>query len=238
MANCLKTQLKGVVNNNELLPLNAIRLSFKQNQFNNTKSQGFTVRFSGDGPVMATLVGDGELQTTLGQPTGQKTLPLTSGVPMYVSNNDCYVDITPYNAIWAVELGGSGDGEFRQKGIVNVESLKYLPITRLELSETNIPLKLEYLTQNELEYMMLKYGGSFTGDLSVLEGKTIGVFYITDCQTITGSLDSFLNVTKLSNGALDVRYTPQIYKKRSTVTALQNAGWELFITPEEIDENA
>lgn len=240
MANCLKTQLAVSIENNELLRLNALRLSFKKNTFNTAKSQFFNIYFTGDGPVTASVVGDGNIQTSFGQSSWVKTMQLTSGSAVYVSNDDCYIDIYPYENIWRIELGGSGtSGEFYNKDIVNIETLKYTPVVNLLIPETIIPMHLEYLTLPELQSIRMNSCPMVTGELSSLEGKTIGVFHLTGNSKVTGSLDSFLNITpRNGSGDINLSATPNIYKKRSTITALQSAGWTVTVTPEEVDENA
>lgn len=243
MGNCLVTKLKGTVQNDELLPLGSLRLKFKQNQFNNAKSQYFTIGTQGSQqPVTVKLVGDGYLTTDINVPTSQKefTIPANDNLQLFVSNTTCFIDIFPAYEINQFFVGVSGDGEGNVKEIVNEDIIKYMSnLSRIFTSEAPYcHVDLAWLTSPVLHTLNAKYGGCF-GELSALEGKTLDEVQLRGSY-LTGSLDSLLNTTPLAAGnyrLLSLENTPNVYKKRSTITALQAMGYEVLVTPEEVDED-
>lgn len=234
---CLVKKLKSVINNDNLIPIDTLRVQFQQNSFNNVKSQYFKVVTRNYGIVIK-LIGEGYITETFGEPTDTKEIILEGGETKtyYVSNTDCYIDIHNIGTgLRTLELGGSGDGEFLTKTIINQQAIKYSGIENMNLRESK-DLDLAYLP-DIVGIFTLTY--SAKGDFSVISGISIKRLDIRGTSRVTGSLDAALSAIQGQvSPELDIRDTPNLYKKRSTITALQNAGWVVAYTEAEVDENA
>lgn len=237
---CLITKLNSIVKNDNILTLGALRVMFYKNNANSEKLQSFSIS---PGAEAITIKASNEVRLTTDTGLGGSNLviPDNAGkIQITVPNENVYIDIFPIYNIKGFVFGGSGEtDEFNNREIVNPEIFKFC--NKVEVfnfkEHSKTPLKMEYFQSESLRDFNVGYA-NITGNLKDLKAKeTINNLSIKNCNGINGNLDDILdNVVKTGDNILDITDTPNILKKRSTITTLQSYGFTVNVTQSEVTE--
>lgn len=237
---CLITKLNGIVQNDNIPILGSLRLMFYKNNANSEKLQSFSISPGVDAITIKASNGV-SLTTDTGLGGSNFVIPDNAGkIQVTVPNENVYIDIFPIYNIKGFVFGGSGEtNEFNNREIFNPEIFKFC--NKVEVfnfkEHSKTPLKMEYFQSASLKDFNVTYA-NITGNLKDLKAKgTINGFMVKGCNGINGNLDDILDkVKKTEDGILDITSTPNILKKRSTITTLQSYGFRVNVTPNEVTE--
>ena len=237
---CLITKLNGIVKNDNILTLGALRLMFYKNNANSEKLQSFSIS-PGVDAITIKASNDVRLTTSAGLGGSNFVVPDNAGkTQITVPNENVYIDIFPIYNIKEFVFGGSGEAnEFNNREIINPEIFKFC--NKVEVfnfrEHSKTPLKMEYFQSASLRDFNVAHT-NITGNLKDLKAKeTINSFMVKNCNGINGNLDDILDkVVKTGGGTFDITSTPNILKKRSTITTLQSYGFTVNVTPNEVTE--
>lgn len=237
---CLITKLNGIVKNDNILTLGALRVMFYKNNANSEKLQSFSIS-PGVDAITIKASNEVRLTTDTGLGGSNFVIPDNAGkIQITVPNENVYIDIFPIYNIKGFVFGGSGDtGDFDNREIINPKIFKFC--NKVEVfnfrEHSKTPLKMEYFQSASLRDFNVAYS-NITGNLKDLKAKgTINGFVVKNCNGINGNLDDILDkVVKTSDGILDFSGTPNILKKRSTITTLQSYGFTVNVTQNEVTE--
>lgn len=237
---CLITKLNGIVQNDNIPILGSLRLMFYKNNANSEKLQSFSIS-PGVEAITIKASNGVSLTTDTGLGGSNFVIPDNAGkIQVTVPNENVYIDIFPIYNIKGFVFGGSGEtNEFNNREIFNPEIFKFC--NKVEVfnfkEHSKTPLKMEYFQSVSLRNLNISYA-NVTGNLEDLKTKeTINSFSAKNCTSIKGNLDDILDkVVKTGENILDITNTPNIIKKRSTITTLQSYGFTVNVTQEEVSE--
>lgn len=198
MGNCLKTQLKEVVNNSNLQILGSLRIHILSSDFTSgsgslifgNEMQGKTVRFldMNGNQVSTYVLGSGNVNID-GRITPEEMSNLTVPTEGYLELPDKYNINTM--SIGRIKDTQINIDELKYSSIVNTTSLNNIKGGNLS-SICNAPnIYLDNNTNNGQDVL--------TGDLSVFADKNnLAILSIQKASRVTGSLSSFNNCLKLT----------------------------------------
>lgn len=237
---CLVTKLNGVVQNDNIPILGSLRLMFYKNNANSEKLQSFSIS-PGVEAITIKASNGVRLTTDTGLEGSNFVIPDNAGkIQITVPNENVYIDIFPIYNIKGFVFGGSGEtNEFNNREIFNPEIFKFCnKVEVLNFKEhSKTPLKMEYFQSTSLRELNISYA-NVTGYLKDLKVKeNINIFSAKNCRSIKGNLDDILDkVVKTGENILEITNTPNIIKKRSTITTLQSYGFTVNVTQDEVAE--
>nr|DAE47155.1 MAG TPA: hypothetical protein [Caudoviricetes sp.] len=237
---CLITKLNGIVKNDNILTLGALRVMFYKNNANSEKLQSFSIS-PGVDAITIKASNEVRLTTDTGLGGSNFVIPDNAGkIQITVPNEDVYIDIFPIYNIKGFIFGGSGEtNELNNREIINPEIFKFC--NKVEVfnfkEHSKTPLKMEYFQSTSLRELNISYT-NVTGNLKDLKVKeNINNFSAKNCTSIKGNLDDILDkVVKTGENILEITNTPNIIKKRSTITTLQSYGFTVKVTQDEVSE--
>lgn len=203
MKNCLKTKLKGVVNDNNLRKLGewiipVVKLgtvSYPSNQ------QSISVAFNAsvETPVLITVDGDGYFATSLEGLTpedGLTELLITddSQKALYFANENYNIHISNKYLVTRFLINGQNASN-RSIIVPNLDELEYSPLTQIRFNYVNGTLNLASLSKNTTMLNIEGVASGITGDLDNLSTLTTLQYITLNSVPIVGNLSSLSALT-------------------------------------------